>query len=111
MFLQDDDATRLSFQQQVTEAEEDGNAVHNVSCSMCTASGFLGLRHVCRTCPDTDVCDSCMKQYVNEEGFKACRNHEFLTVSLPELHGSGTETADAIPDTIQEWLRELRTRY
>jgi hypothetical protein len=111
MFLQNNSAAYYSFQQEVTRNKEDGGAVHNVSCNKCSKSGFMGVRYVCRTCPDTDLCGSCMDLYTREGGSKTCHNHQFLDVSLLPPHSDGNVTTDAIPSIVQEWLKKLLITY
>ena len=112
MFLQQAGQARSSFEQQILKVNEDGSLVHGVYCDLCIdESHIVGPRFVCRTCPDVDLCVTCMQKYPYEDRLQTCRGHEFLEVSETLSQSVGTESTKAIPEGIREWLRRLVERY
>ncbi|KAL4919664.1 hypothetical protein BDW62DRAFT_178787 [Aspergillus aurantiobrunneus] len=86
---------------------EDWDIIHFAYCDACDSS-IHGARYACATCPDFDLCASCMARYT-EEGFGVCVGHEFLR--LPSDDWKADEQTDIYTKEFVDWLKELVLRY
>jgi ankyrin repeat protein len=80
LFLQDLDNASKAFEQQIITSPKQGVVTHNVSCDFCFSPNIRGMRYICRTCPDIDLCSSCMETYENASSTRRCRHHDFLQI-------------------------------
>ena len=95
---------------------------HLIICDGCNLKNIHGLRRVCKSCPDVDLCEICFEQY--HAGLRPnalCREHAFLEVPLQpfdeelahnyvleELHASHKQFE--ITDKIRDWLYSLKEK-
>ena len=102
MFGMDDDA-KLAYQQTflLPNFAADSLAI----CDGCSAPrSKCDTFFKCRTCPDTDFCERCMRKYHKEKGLKNCLDHEFLQIFAP--------TAELGPkDTLNDWLHTIAQQF
>ena len=55
--------------------------VHGAFCDECDYNAsIVGVRYKCRTCPDLDLCESCMQKYERGECRRVCEGHSFLEI-------------------------------
>jgi len=69
---------RRNFWQQ---QKDDGPLVHPAFCDCCQAK-IVGNRHKCETCPDYDLCDTCLK--INQD--KPFHAHSFKLINSREYY-------------------------
>jgi hypothetical protein len=97
----------FSFQQNYTGWNEANDPLNTNACDGCPSQpNIIGVRYVCKVCPDTDLCTECMHKYLLDDGLKHCKNHPFLEVPVPARE-LATQPTDRISDNVQTWLRQL----
>ena len=102
-----EDDARLAYQQRVLAQE--GSSIHVPVCDKCRAhQNKVDPFFACKTCSDTDLCESCMDKYDKEEVLKYCRNHKFLRIVASEakFQPSDNEAFDRWLDGIIEQFKD-----
>jgi Zinc finger, ZZ type len=79
LFLRDHENAAIAFEQMITFRNP---LTHLALCDCCDPKGMIaGLRYVCSSCRDTDLCSACYQQYqIHRMVAKGCRDHVFLEV-------------------------------
>ena len=112
-----DSEARTSFQTNVLHLSTDleahdfkqTNLAHNVICDGCDALRFGGIRRVCKTCKDIDICPSCFLFYHHGlSNFPLCWSHEFLEVPLEPFDEEFARDPCHVTDKVQSWVLSLK---
>jgi Zinc finger, ZZ type len=61
LFLHDDASVSISFHQCCTLDSKIGEQTHGARCNLCSTS-ISGIRYICKTCPEFDLCTLCMSE-------------------------------------------------
>ncbi|KAL5358461.1 hypothetical protein BJX96DRAFT_43247 [Aspergillus floccosus] len=109
MFLGFFDDASYAFQQQADD-EADGQHKAAAHCSVCGEAWDRKSRFVCKTCPEIDLCSSCMTRYPRGVKVRACRSHIFFEV-LPRPDLNKHASNGRVPHDVQEWLGRLLVRF
>src|SRR5262249_35660282 len=57
MYLQEPGEALTAYEQQILNPSIDSDVSHNVVCDNCQKDPIRGIRYVCTTCPNVDLCD------------------------------------------------------
>ena len=99
----------IAFEQYIYDHDTDGKPLHALICSDCNAEGGIkGDRFVCRSCPNMDLCSSCMEHYVS---VRTCQNHQFLKISRTDRQGIQSPAIVKGAETMDRWLEGLVKKY
>lgn len=107
MFLHKYDDARIAFRHQIVRDDE-GRPIYNVFCNICKGE-ITGLRFVCQTCPDQELCELCMQHYAKDTTTRCCRGHTFLQIPGPEWNDS--EVKESSEKGTNEWLKALTEQH
>ncbi|KAL6884466.1 hypothetical protein GGI43DRAFT_419458 [Trichoderma evansii] len=78
-----------AFEQALQPMKMTESVMHNgITCDGCKANDFPGVRYVCNTCPDRDLCSICFDKYIDKHmnsvaiasRISICQNHSFLKI-------------------------------
>jgi hypothetical protein len=107
IYLNDLDGAVMSFQQQITNVDDDGKLEHDVRCFGCPWEySPTRIWFVCTECPDINLCEDCVDASVRSEKRAICKTHTFLEIAqAPPTPG------EDIPQDMQVWLEALVARY
>ena len=98
------DDARLAYQQRVLLQGDPPTDVP--CCDTCRANQTkFDPFFVCKTCPDTDLCERCMEKYDTDDRkdvLKICGDHEFLRVVASEAEFLPTDT-----EAFDQWLDRI----
>ena len=110
LFLDDEEAACVAFERQITKCA-DGIIKHNVFCNLCGPSTMItGERHVCRSCPNVDLCHSCKKKYDRGASVPGCVRHKFLRIPRDNWRELAADTLDESGLSIDQWLGHLQCK-
>lgn len=101
------DAT-IAFEQQISQSFDGSQVAHVASiCDGCDQDPILGARYICKSCPDTDLCASCMAAYGKGNSMSLCSGHDFLSISRS---GQRLTESEATEGRIA-WLRRIQQDF
>lgn len=109
--LKEYEEATTSFEQQIKDTNSRHEPKHNISCHICGSEEIKGVRFVCYTCADIDLCAEHMGTYDQRPPDLRCKRHRFLEVPGPLWHSFGREQVNGKGETIDEWLRRLLRKY
>jgi len=67
--LQDSKEARKAFQHEMATDPEALTSKPRAYCALCSADKAMeGKRNICKTCPESDLCSSCLKEYRDNRG-------------------------------------------
>lgn len=97
-----DEEARLAYQQKLLL--EDGP--HPI-CNVCVQrANEVDPWFVCKTCPEIDLCESCMIEHTKVCLRDICRHHQFLQVV-----GTEAKIRPEQAEALNEWLIKIEERY
>ena len=105
MYLQEPTEALTAYQQQILAPSNDSDVIHNVVCDICESITICGIRYVCTTCPDVDLCGSCRGKYDGSVFPKGCYGHDFMSVPGPALASQNSNIVNASGETRMVWLK------
>lgn len=79
-------------------------------CSVCLER-IPGPRFVCRSCPDTELCVSCMEEYGNSGKHGLCYEHNFLEVHNENRERLREGLVNEEGLLFDDWLQQLAKRF
>jgi hypothetical protein len=81
IYLHDLKEAKQAFRQAIHSVRTTEIIVHQASCNFFPQPNDIqGERYACQTCPDMDLCSSCLKKYGTIRSDAWCRKHQFLQV-------------------------------
>ena len=114
-FLGKTEDALVAFEQFTHESQRSGGSrdyvVHDIRCSSCSTEGIEGIRYVCKTCADTDLCSKCMEKYKEGTTIRGCAGHEFFEVPRLEWLDFAPGTLNAEGETRATWLERIYETY
>jgi ankyrin repeat protein len=111
LFLQDLDNASKAFEQQIITSPKQGVITHDVSCNFCFSPNIRGMRYICRTCPDIDLCSSCMETYENASSTRRCRHHSFLQIPSEQWNDIYGDEVNHSGGLREHWLAQMVEKY
>jgi hypothetical protein len=105
----DDTQAAICFEQGVYLTDS-GETKHIAACENCGSEiQILGSRFVCRSCEDSDLCNSCYDLY--KEGIlklPVCKDHSFLKIPRDEWGDLDPGTVLSDGTNLMQWLENLK---
>ncbi|KAL8832406.1 MAG: hypothetical protein Q9191_000278 [Dirinaria sp. TL-2023a] len=100
-----EDDARLAYQQRVLF--QDYSQTDRPICDGCEAyQNKFDPFFACKACPDTDLCESCMKKHEREGVLDICRDHEFLRIVASEAKFRPSDT-----QAFEHWLDGIVEKF
>ena len=111
MYLQEYAEALTAYEQQILAPSKDSDVTHDVTCDICQSCPILGIRYVCMTCPDIDLCGSCRGKYDGSVFPKGCCGHDFMSVPGPTFTGYNSKNVNALGETRIAWLERIKDTF
>jgi hypothetical protein len=111
MYLHESAEALTAYEQQILAPSNDSAVTHNVTCDICWSSTIRGIRYVCTTCPDVDLCSSCRGKYDGSVFPKGCCRHDFMSVPGPALARQNSNIMNASGETRIVWLKRIKDTF
>ena len=94
----------------------DGILHSNVVCDGCGTSIRLpGIRYVCQSCEEVDLCSACHHNYELEgllnDDLPTCQDHDFLAVPRDEWSALPPGAVSADGTTAEKWMKNLLVSF
>ena len=90
---------------------------YDAACSLCGAEKIIGVRYLCKVCPDYDLCTCCMEKLQSKrEKLNGCVDHEYLELANIYWTGPKTDHLDNVVwrngdgELVDDWLERLSTQ-
>jgi hypothetical protein len=112
MYLNCPDEACAAFEQRITSKPDKGAIMHMAYCSLCLSFERISSRRfVCKTCPDVDLCSTCMNKYEEGALVQGCQAHEFL--EFPGQHWSSLRSpkVNLLGESLKDWLARMINQY
>jgi hypothetical protein len=105
----------VAFEQQIVR-DQDGILHSNVVCDGCGTSIRLpGIRYVCQSCEEVDLCSACHHNYELEgllnDDLPTCQDHDFLAVPRDEWSALPPGAVSADGTTAEKWMKNLLVSF
>jgi ankyrin repeat protein len=88
---------------------------HRACCDGCPdRPRLLGIRFVCRSCDDRDLCEACMEKYPKADGgvdVPGCKGHAFLRLPQEGWEHFDYDVVTAEGLSAEEWLGGMREEW
>lgn len=110
LFLGLEEEARQAFQYRIYKntLQDPGGALHRAFCDVCYDSGGIrGVRYVCKSCYDIDLCEVHHELWLKKElNLARCKfDHSYLSISPTDA----TEDAGMSQST-RDWITAIRAR-
>lgn len=97
LLLDREEDARLAYQQRLLSHDSPGSASICDGCKV--RQNLVDPFFACKTCPDRDLCESCMEKHGSESVLDICRNHDFLRIVVAEAKFQPSDT-----EAFSQWL-------
>lgn len=97
-----------AFQRKL-EVDDEDNIVHLANCDRCDMQLIRGLRYLCRSCADVDLCQACYEVFRKDQKTLRCQNHEFWKVPRDEFRPVKTTNERRLQ--LANLLTQIKTQY
>ena len=111
IYLQESAEALTAYEQQILAPSNDSDVTHDVTCDICKSYLIRGVRYVCLTCPDSDLCGSCRSKYNESVLSNGCCEHEFMSVPGPAFAGQNSNIVNASGETRITWLKRIKDTF
>ncbi len=114
VLLQDFDEAYTACRQGLKVRLEGGHVVvhHHATCDLCpNRREIKGSRFVCKTCPDMDLCESCMADYERRDMTQMCHGHSFLKIDKENVEDGPSDQVNELGESRIKWLKRLAQKY
>lgn len=101
----------VAFEHEISPTQQDTGIVHEALCNRCIDGNIRGLRYVCRTCANVDLCEQCFDKYNEGEWIRACQGHDFLSVPSPCWKVLEAPHINKAGETLEQWLSRLKIQW
>lgn len=112
VFVKDDKNAQTAYQFSVRRVDDNHADFSGTCCDGCRCQITVqtGL-HVCRRCPNIDLCDQCMAKYADDTlGLMTCSRDSFFSIDMSRLRTFETVIPGA-KSTAASWLAEMSRQY
>jgi hypothetical protein len=111
MYLQEPVEASTAYEQQIRPSLVGWDVSHNVVCDGCEKVPIRGIRYVCTTCPDVDLCGNCRGKRDGNVLQKGCVGHDFMSVPGSTFAGQNSDIVNTLGEPRIAWLKRIKELF
>ena len=111
MYLQEPAEALTAYERQIFDLSYDSDMTHKVVCDICDQNPIRGIRYVCTTCPEVDLCSNCRDMSDGNVFPKGCCGHDFMSVPGSTFAGQNSDIVNTLGETRIAWLKRIKDTF